>query len=251
MSVPDTAMLEQVGLTAGEARTYLALLELGESTTGPLVQKAHVAKSIVYHLLEKLAEKGLVSHIVKEKTMYFQAAEPRRLLDYIEQRKKELEQTEQGMQAFVEKIAHFQHTPESTVRVFTGFKGLMTVHEHTYDCLKRGDEYLYLNIPANQPSYFHSFWLKDHKKRIRAGISCRLLFAQDTNPGILQSRNAFKGCQARYMPLSIKSPVWFMTYKNMSVISFAAENPLTIEVQNQEIADSFKAYFEEFWKQPR
>ncbi|MDO8660599.1 MAG: helix-turn-helix domain-containing protein [Candidatus Woesearchaeota archaeon] len=244
----NTVILERAGLTSGEARTYLALIEIGESTTGPIVQKANIAKSIVYSILNKLAIKGLVSYVIKNKTKYFQAAEPRRLLDFIELRKKELDQTAKQMREFIKQLATARQTPESTVKVFTGFKGLITVSEHTYDHLARGEEYLCLNIPADQPSYFHSFWQKDHAKRIRAGIKCRLLFDPDTEIGILKNRNSYRGCDARFMPTRIKSPVWFMVYKNISVISFATENPLTIEIKNEKISASFKAYFEEFWK---
>jgi len=243
-----THLLERAGLTAGEARTYLALVELGESTTGPIVQKANIAKSIVYPLLNKLQDKGLVSYVVKDKTKYFQAAEPGRLLEFIELRKKELDQTENQMQEFIAQLSTAHQTPESTVRVFTGFKGLMTVHEQIYDHLTKGDEYLFLNIPADQPSYFHAFWKKDHARRIKAGIQCRLLFDPDTALEILKNRNSYKGCDARFMPARIKSPVWFMVYKDTGVISFSTENPLTIEIKNEKIAASFKAYFEEFWK---
>ena len=60
--------LKDAGLTDGEAKVYLALLELGSSTTGPIIHKSKIAKSIVYQILEKLMQKGLVSYVTKEKT---------------------------------------------------------------------------------------------------------------------------------------------------------------------------------------
>ena len=38
---PET--LERIGLTQGESRTYLALLGLGQTTTGPIVEKSGVS----------------------------------------------------------------------------------------------------------------------------------------------------------------------------------------------------------------
>ena len=67
----DIQLLRKVGLTDGESKVYLALLELGSSTTGPIVKEADIAKSIVYQILDRLIQKGLVSYIVKEKTKYF------------------------------------------------------------------------------------------------------------------------------------------------------------------------------------
>ena len=37
-------MLSQAGLTDGESRAYLALLELGPSTTGPIVDRSGVSR---------------------------------------------------------------------------------------------------------------------------------------------------------------------------------------------------------------
>ena len=80
-------ILKDAGLTEGEIKVYLALLELGDTTTGPLVDKSGVARSIVYQILERLIEKGLASYIVKDKTKYYQAADPNKLLDYAQKRK--------------------------------------------------------------------------------------------------------------------------------------------------------------------
>jgi len=35
------------------------------------------------------------------------------------------------------------------------------------------------------------------------------------------------------------------------VIGLQSKMPITIEIENQEIADSFKAYFEEFWNRSK
>src|SRR3990167_6978360 len=80
----DIHAMQEAGLTEGEAKVYLALMDLGPSTTGPIIEKAHVAKSIIYQLLDKLIQKGLVAYITKEKTKYFQASDPHKLIEYME-----------------------------------------------------------------------------------------------------------------------------------------------------------------------
>ena len=72
----DISALKEAGLTDGETRTYLALLEVGSSTIGPVLKKSGVNRSIIYRIIEKLIKKGLVSYITKEKTKYYQAAPP-------------------------------------------------------------------------------------------------------------------------------------------------------------------------------
>ncbi len=241
--------LTKAGLTTGEAKVYLALLSLGSSTSGRIIEKAQVSKSIVYHLLDKLMQKGLVSYILKEKTKHFEASDPKKLLEYLNERKKSVDESYDNIERMLPTFLLMQKeaTP-SIVKVFQGFKGAITVHEHMYEKLKRGEEYFYLGIPQKQPTYYHAYWQKDHLRRVKAGIKCRFLFHTKTDPKIVENRNSFRGCDARYMPFAINTPSWFMGYKDVGVIGFPSSSAITIEIVNKEIADSFRAYFEEFWK---
>ena len=246
----DTTLLKEAGLTEGEIKVYTTLLKIGPSTTGPIIEESGVAKSIIYQLLEKLMQKGLVSYITQEKTKHFQASDPHLITQYIEERGKKLEKVKKDIEhKLMPSLLNLQETiSEFQAYIYKGFKGMITVHEHTYERLKKGEDFFYLGIQPEQPKHFHAYWKKDHKRREKAGIKCNLLFHQDTDKIILKNRNSYKGCDARYMPININTPAWFVGYKNVAVIGFPSSDPVTLEIINKEIADSFKAYFEEFWK---
>ena len=240
--------LKEAGLTEGEVKVYVALLKIGSQTSGKIVEESGVSKSIIYHILKKLIDKGLVSYIIKDKTKHFQADDPTHLKDYLEEREKDLEKTKKDVDNILPKLLSLkQVTKESTAQIYEGFKGIQTAHEHTYSKLKKGEEYFYLGIFPEQQEKYHLYWERDHRKRAKAGINCKLLFNQRTDPKILKNRNKFKGCDARYMPMDIKTPAWFMGYKDTVVIGLQ-ETEFAIEIVNQKIADSFKAYFDYLWK---
>ena len=248
----DISIIKEAGLTDGEARVYLALLELGLATTGPIIKRSGVAKSIIYQILEKLSQKGLVSFIIKEKTKYFQASEPNKLIGFIEDKEKQLQDNKKKIERILPQLFLKQkEAGQSEVQVFEGFNGMITVHEHTYQKLSQGEEYFFLGIPPEQPVHFHAYWQRDHLRRVKAGIKCKLLFHPKTKPNILKNRNEYKFCDARYMPIELNTPSWFMGYKDVAVIGFPSSKPITVEIINKEIADSFRAYFEEFWKQAK
>lgn len=92
----------------------------------------------------------------------------------------------------------------------------MAAHEHTYLKLKKGEEYLYMGIPKYQPETHHLYWKRDHVRRTEAGIRCRLLFNADTPAETLKNRNSYRGCDARYMPFSIKTPSYFLSHFSSS-----------------------------------
>lgn len=241
-------ILKEAGLTDGEIKVYLALLELGNATTGPIVDKSGVARSIVYQILERLIEKGLVSYIIKAKTKYYQAANPNKLLEYAQERKSKIDENIKEIEKILpDLISKKKLKDTSSAKIYFGMKGIRTAHEGTYR-LKRGEEFCYLGIPAYQPDVQHIYWKKDHLRRIKAGITSRALFNRDTNPKILKNRNSFKGCDARYMPKGIKTPACFITYKDTVVILLQAPQQIAVEIINQDIKDSFQSYFETFWK---
>ncbi|MBI5002040.1 hypothetical protein HZC31_01495 [Candidatus Woesearchaeota archaeon] len=248
----DIRLLKEAGLTGGEIKVYLALLGLGLSTTGPIIEKSRIARSIIYQILEKLMQKGLVSVITKEKTKYFQAAEPNKIIEYIDEREKQLLENKKQIENMLPELLLKQKmAPKSSTTMYFGYKGIRTAHEHSYEKVKKGEEYLYLGVPAYQPKEQHLYWQRDHIRRMKMGITLRVLFNNDTDISILKNRNSFKGLDARYMPKGITTPACFLIYKDTTVIILQTPEAIAVEIVNQHIADSFKSYFEEFWKQSK
>lgn len=244
----DISHLKEAGLTEGEIKVYLALLELGSSTTGPIIEKSGIARSIIYQILEKLMQKGLVSYITKDKTKYFQAAQPQKILEYIDEREKQLQENKKKVEQMLpELLLHQKMQPKSEANIYTGFKGLRTAHEHTYQKLKKGEEYYYLGIPAFQPEEQHLYWQRDHVRRIKAGIKCKLLFNKDTNIKTVKNRSSYKGAEARAMTVDIKTPGMFLIFKDTTLIFLQSPTAMAVEIVNQQVADSFKQYFDYFW----
>lgn len=245
----NTKILEEIGLTSGEIKTYLALLKMGTSSTGPIAKESQVSRSKLYSILDKLEKKGLASHVERNGITYFQAVEPAKIKDYLKKKEEELQKLEKEFQTFLPTLELF-HKEKATekVCVYQGAKGLITAHEHLYLKLTKGDIYYYMGIPAFQPQPHHLYWQRDHERRIKAGIKCKLLFNKDTPKDILRNRNSYKGCEARHMPTPVKTPAMFMIYKDTVVIATQYPSVIAIEITSPQIANSFMAYFEEYWR---
>lgn len=249
----DISALKESGLTDGEIKVYLALLELGSTTTGPIVEKSGVSRSIIYQILEKLMQKGIVSSVIKEKTEYFQASDPSKILEFIDRREKEVEENRKKVEELLPQLLLKQKmASKSEVNMYFGFEGIKTaVSEHLYTRLKKGEEFQCLGVFAFQREKYHSYWQEDHRRRTKLGIKIRIMFNRDTKPEILRNRNSFKGCDARYMPSDVKTPAWFLTYLDTTTIILQDPSEIAVEIINKDITNSFKAYFEEFWKKSK
>lgn len=246
----DTTTLKHIGLTNGETKVYCALLKTGSITAGPLTDVSGVSRSKIYHVLERLIQKGLVSYIIKQKTRYYQAEEPAKLREYVDTKEKEFKQQRSVIDQLIPQLELLQRLgkTKSEAQIYTGFKGIQTVHEHMYTKLKRREGFYYLGIPSFQEKTYNLYWQRDHKRRERAGLISRALFNKKTSRTILENRNSYKYSEARYMPLPIETPAWIMGYKEVTVIGLQSNEGMAIEIINQKIADSFQEYFEALWK---
>ena len=88
MEKMETEIFRELGFTEREIKVYLALLELGSTTVGPITTKTRLQSAKVYETLDKLKERGLVSFVIVSKTKYFEAADPKEILNLMEERKR-------------------------------------------------------------------------------------------------------------------------------------------------------------------
>src|SRR3989344_6876057 len=87
-------ILEEIGLTKNEIKIYLALLKFGSTSTGAIIKETKIHTSKVYDGLERLANKGLVSHVIIANTKHFKAVNPDRLLDFLHDKKNKITEQE-------------------------------------------------------------------------------------------------------------------------------------------------------------
>src|SRR5947208_11697591 len=84
--------LQQLGLNAYEARSYLVLIGHTRFKALELAARAHVPRQKIYEVLDSLVEKGF-AHVVQEKTKLFSAVEPSLAIpSYLSQRAQVLQQ---------------------------------------------------------------------------------------------------------------------------------------------------------------
>ncbi len=251
----EEKLIQAAGLTEGESKVYLALLEIGNSSVGPIIEKSKVARSFAYNILNNLITKGLVSYVIKDKTKHYQAAEPSRILDYLEKRKQDIDKSKTEIEKLVPRLKLLQKmSPKTEIQMYEGFKGIITAFEHHQDKLSKGDTYMIFGGYPTQKEIFHNYWKKDHLERIKKEIKVKMLFDVNVNKEIMKNRNSYKGCDTRYFHKKLKLPAWFFIYNDTTTI-ILQENPdfqntksLAVEIVNQEITDTFKTIFEDFWK---
>ena len=241
-------LLEEIGLTKSEIKVYLALLELGSSTTGPIVDKSSASSSKIYEILEKLIQKGLASFVITSGTKYFEAADPYRLLDYMKEKEAKLKQQEEDLSKILPelKLKQTMTKHKSETLVFKGMKGAETAFNDILNTLSKGEEMLVIGFSDVQEQ-FQRFIVKFHKRRAKAGIKARMIFGESLRE-MVQELQALPGAKVKLHPPQKGNPVGVLIYADKTLFSLAWDN-VWIQIKNQRLADAHREQFEELWNQ--
>ncbi|MBS3087621.1 hypothetical protein J4226_03430 [Candidatus Pacearchaeota archaeon] len=246
-------ILEDIGLTPGEAKVYLALLELGESNVTPIAKKSEVSLSKIYSITNGLIKKGLVSSIIKNKVKKFHAAQPERIIEYLKEKRKIIENEEK---IIIEKLPElnlkYNNTEEKPIaEVYEGLRGMKTFFEYILLNTKRGETIYALGIPKESSEKYEAYFLHDwNKRRIKKGVLNKVLYnANAREAGAKRAKTQLM--QLKYLPEEIKTPSWIQIAGDAVATIHATKTPVCIVVKNKDIADSHKSYFNYLWKKSK
>ena len=244
--------LKELGLTDGEIKVYLALIRLGETTSGPIADESGVSVSKVYSILDRLSKKGLASHIVKRKIKYFKAADPRRLLDYLMEKEENLKKQELNLKKLIPTLDLFKGSAvtEETAQVFDGLKGIQTARERTLKIMKKGDQMWIIGISKTPYEGMMTRYFKEyHKRRYTKGIKCRYIYNEYARKPHGELSATYPLSEVRYMAKGLITHGWLEIYADTVTIGINKGKSFSVVIQNQEVADSFKIYAEILWRQ--
>jgi len=235
----DNKILQDLGLTESEASVYLALLELGPSLAGSISRKTGIHRRNIYDITERLIKKGLIGYIVKNNRRLFEAANPERLKEIIDEKQQSLEEFMPDLTLLYKKTKEKQET-----NFYKGIEGLKTVFQDQLEIEGKDREILILG--ASQSAFeilpFYFKWYD--KDRVKNKIKVRIIASEKLNKKIPLS-------EIRYLPQKYANPLAINIYKNKVAIILWKKEPISIVIKEKEIADSYKKYFELMWRVAR
>ncbi len=249
-NIVETKLLEEIGLTRSEALVYVALAELGPSSTGKIVQKSGVASSKIYELLEKLELKGLVSHVIESGVKIFEPASPERIIDYIIEKQKYLDNEKIKAERFVtllkSKISLAKHEQEATI--YRGIKGLKTVFYESIKTMKPRSIVYIVGVPSRSEKV-NRFFVRWNKFRAKNRIKCYIMFneAARGEQQTIQKNNPLS--KVKFLTENVLMPAAINIFDDKIIIfpTESGEEPLLILIRSKEIAESFTAQFKLLW----
>lgn len=142
---------------------------------------------------------------------------------------------------------YFEMLWTQDVIVHKGFEGIRMTREKTFEKLKRGETLYVLGASTKTTEKFNAYWQAYHTRRVEAGIKSKMLWTEDARK-FAQQRKALGLTEVRYLPAMMASPISIDIFNDVTAIDITSEKPFTIQIQNKEIADNFRKYFDMLWR---
>ncbi len=240
-------VLTQIGLSDGEQKVYLALLDLGEATSGPIAERSGVSASKVYQVMQRLMKKGLAGAVTAQGTKRFKATHPRAILDYLKTKEDEARELRAAAdKALPSLLAKYDENHQETeVQMYRGVKSLGNAFYTMIDELGRGGEYKVIGANYGKLTWIWNFFNHYHEERVKRGVHAKILFQQSLD--IPESTR--KNSEIRLLPWNYDTPLQITTWKDTTYLMLMQEEPFIFTIKSKELTRGFDQYFETLWNQ--
>ena len=236
----DTEILEDLGLTPSEIKTYLTLLELGSSTAGPILEKSKLQNSVVHRALNSLIEKSLVNYILEGKRKTYQATDPENFNQFIDEKKRRFKE-----------ILPELRTKQSSKRkevatIYKGKRGLKEVYNILIN--SNGKEYNTFGGGKDVANFMDVTWWRNLHARRRANkLPSRQIFDKTVKPlgkGIL----GMPLTKVRFLPHEFAQFQETVIVGDYVAINVFTKNAYSFLIKDKKVAEGYKKYFEVLWR---
>ena len=236
----DASILEDIGLTGSEIKVFLALLELGTSTAGNIIERANLQNAVVHRAFNTLIKKGLLTYAYEGKIKKYQAIEPKLLLDYLDEKKERVKKILPELEA--RKQLQYNKARATTFEGVRGIKTLLNLMIET-----KSEDYCAYGGPQSAEDVLGiPFWEIFHKRRIKRKINAKLIFHQSLYKWF-KKLNKEKFTEVRLTKENFEEITETIICGNRVAIIVYLENPFGFLMQEKSAAESYKHFFEILW----
>ncbi len=233
MALPQST-LQELGLSEGETKVYLALLKLGPSNVHKIKEEANIHRTTVYDFVDKLIDKGLVSYVMKNGIKYFKANDVDKLKDYLSEKQEKLKEILpelQKLQSFIKE--------DFSVEVHEGREGF----KYWLNLVLKEKKDVYgIGLEESEYDAKYHYELENYfKKEIELGIKERIITRKGT-----KFVYPHKNLEYRFLPEEFFSPTQTLIFSNYITIQ-SFQNNATIIIKSKSLADSYIKHFNHLW----
>ena len=231
-------VLKEYGLSEKEVKVYVAILPLGSINLQEIGKRIDLPRTTIYNTLNYLVSKGLVSYITKKGVRFYEAADPNKLMEKLNEKKELLNSILPGLESLKKTIKE-----SSSVEVFQGSKGLFTILS---DVVKKKQQTYYFGsyslskeILKHQPEHFRTI-------RLDRKIPAKIVI--DKYEELIFHKKEYKKITEMRFNDSLKDfPCMIFIYGKKVALYTLKKDLIGIIIYNEQVAEAMKLIFDMYW----
>jgi sugar-specific transcriptional regulator TrmB len=239
-------ILQDIGLSAAEAKIYLACLKLGTQDVKTLAKETGLTRPDAISILSGLLEKGFVSKFSHIKD-FFTPEHPKVVLKILKNEKFEIEEGIRTLNRLLPKFEEFMRPgftrPE--IAYYEGRQGIIAAYE---DTLTSKTDILAITSIDDTESQLPDYVRKYYLRRKAAGILIKAIFPDTKMSRARQGRDKQELRISRLVPRNLMDIHIELNIYDDKVAYFSLSEKLAVIVRSRVIAGSMRNVFRMCWK---
>ena len=235
--------LEEFGLSAEEAKVYMAGLSLGPTTILKLAKTSEVQRTAVYRVVESLRQHGLMKIELKGLKKLYAAESPHNLKRVLEEKMSQMNDILPGLLSVFKKQGK-----DTLIKYHEGIESVKTVYESILRENRSGEPYYVISSHQEwyelDQKWFESF----SERRNREHFDFRF-FLLDSEPArLLKQRENTLGIKVKILPSGFDfTSILILTKDKIWIHNF--EPPIEgLVIENQDMISMMLQVFKIMWE---
>lgn len=235
-------ILNNLGLTDKESGVYLSSLSLGPATILKLAQASGLKRTTIYSVIESLKQKGLMIIEMHGWKKLFVAADPRKLEQVLENKKKDLKSS---LPEFLS--LYNLKGDESTLKYFEGLEAVKSVYESLIRDIKPHEDYFVITNIEEWLDLDKNFFMDFIERRAKLNINICLLFQESTEAREHQKFQQNYNEKIKILPRDNTFTINLVITPQRVVIHQLVPPIMAIVIENQNIIKIWQDIFKLLW----
>ena len=238
--------LIDLGFSEKEASVYLALLELGPSTTTEISRTAGINRTTGYDILESLVNDGLVNLVGETKIQRFVAESPEKVISFLENKIKQSQERLRQAQLLLPELLSVFSVKEKPKAKF--YEGIERVKETFEDTLNAKGDILAYAVGADAFKAVGEEYFKDYfRRRVERNVKVKVICPDDPDTLKVIARDKEELRESVVVP---RDKFYFTTETNIynnKILIVSWKEKFAVLIESEEIVDTQKKVFELAW----
>jgi len=243
----DLTILEDIGLTKAEIDIYIALIDLGSSTSGKIIEKTGRQSSVIHRALKSLIAKSLITFVKIGKDNHYKTTNPRTLMNYIDDKRNRLANimTELEKRKSLKKDVY-------NAEMFIGKVAIFRMLLNLISDGKQKEQYLSFSLiePHDDKDvvlFYKNFNIRRREKAldVKVLVNKKVKSIYEKN----YTEELLKKAHVRYT--NFHFPQGLIIFRDKVIFLNWQDQPIAIQVTNQLMAKQYMEFFMEFYNKEK